>query len=64
MIAANHIDLRPTSMSSQELQAYFEGNRLVGSKIYDGLATVWTPVQHDADGFIRTLVVDEGEFYE
>ncbi|UVW33759.1 DUF3422 domain-containing protein [SAR92 clade bacterium H455] len=60
VIAANHIDLRPTSMASQELQDYFDGKRLVGSKIYDGLATVWTSVQHDDDGFIRTLVVDEG----
>ena len=60
VIAANHIDLRPTSLTPQELQDYFEGKRLVGSKIYDGLATVWTSVQDDADGFIRTLVVDEG----
>ena len=59
-IAANHIDLRPTSLNPQELQDYFDGKRLVGSKIYDGLATVWTSVLDDADGFIRTLVVDEG----
>ncbi|MDB4352139.1 DUF3422 domain-containing protein [Porticoccaceae bacterium] len=60
VIAANHIDLRPTSLNSQQLQDYFDGKRLVGSKIYDGLATVWTSVLDDADGFIRTLVVDEG----
>lgn len=60
VIAANHIDLRPTSLNPQELQDYFGGKRLVGSKIYDGLATVWTSVRDDADGFIRTLVVDEG----
>jgi uncharacterized membrane-anchored protein len=60
VIAANHIDLRPTSLNPRELQDYFGGKRLVGSKIYDGLATVWTSVRDDADGFIRTLVVDEG----
>ena len=60
VIAANHIDLRPTTLSSEQLPEYFEGKRLVGSKIYDGLATVWTSVQHHSDGFIRTLVVDEG----
>jgi len=60
VIAANHIDLRPTSLNPQQLQDYFDGKRLVGSKIYDGLATVWTSVLDDADGFIRTLVVDEG----
>ena len=63
LIAANHIDLRPASASpatEQDLSALFNDQRLVGSKVYDGLATVWTSVQSEDDGFIRTLVVDEG----
>lgn len=63
LIAANHIDLRPASASpatEQDLSALFNDQRLVGSKVYDGLATVWTSVQSEEDGFIRTLVVDEG----
>jgi len=63
LIAANHIDLRPASdapTTRQDLSQLFNDQRLVGSKIYDGLATIWTSVQSEDDGFIRTLVVDEG----
>ena len=63
VIAANHIDLRPASTaptSQEQISQLFNDQRLVGSKIYDGLATVWTSVQSEEDGFIRTLVVDEG----
>ena len=60
VIAANHIDLRQVALAPQALEDYFDGQRLVGSKIYDGLATIWTSVQTHSDGFIRTLVVDEG----
>ncbi|MDA7852735.1 DUF3422 domain-containing protein [Porticoccaceae bacterium] len=60
VIAANHIDLRPASLTPQELVDYFDGQRLVGGKMYDGLATIWTSVQTHSDGFIRTLIIDEG----
>jgi uncharacterized membrane-anchored protein len=63
VIAANHIDLRPAALapkSEQEFAKKFNAQRLVGGKIYDGLATIWTSVQSDGDGFIRTLIVDEG----
>ena len=63
LIAANHIDLRPksTNLSTvQKIEQVFDGQRLVGGKIYDGLATIWTPVKAQEDGFIRTLVIDDG----
>ncbi|MDG2500804.1 MAG: DUF3422 domain-containing protein [Porticoccaceae bacterium] len=63
LIAANHIDLRPSASApatAQSLAEQFNGQRLVGGTIYEGLATIWTSVQADSDGFIRTLVVDEG----
>ncbi|MBT5578227.1 MAG: DUF3422 domain-containing protein [Porticoccaceae bacterium] len=63
VIAANHIDLRAASQgpkTEQELSEQFHGQRLVGGKIYEGLATIWTSVQSEADGFIRTLIIDEG----
>jgi uncharacterized membrane-anchored protein len=63
LIAANHIDLRPAaaiSSSPQDVATLFNDQRLVGSVVYDGLATIWTSVQSEEDGFIRTLVVDEG----
>ena len=63
VIAANHIDLRPASTaptSQEQISQLFNDQRLVGSKIYDGLATVWTSVQSEEDGFIRTLVSRRG----
>lgn len=63
VIAANHIDLRPAALApktEQEFAQKFNDQRLVGSKIYDGLATIWTSVQSEDDGFIRTLIIDEG----
>lgn len=63
LIAANHIDLRPKTSdlsSVAKIEHLFDNQRLVGGEIYDGLATVWTPVQAEKDGFIRTLVIDDG----
>ncbi|MGB2044558.1 MAG: DUF3422 family protein [Porticoccaceae bacterium] len=63
LIAANHIDLRAKAnnlSTKQQVADLFNGQRLVGGKIYDGLATIWTSVQTEEDGFIRTLVVDDG----
>ena len=63
VIAANHIDLRAADSvktSRDELEKLFNVPRLVGSQVYDGLATLWTPLKTEDDGFIRTLVIDEG----
>ncbi|MCT2531295.1 DUF3422 domain-containing protein [SAR92 clade bacterium H921] len=63
LIAANHIDLRSVAMaptSPEELSEHFDGQRLVGGEIYEGCATIWTSVQAQDDGFIRTLVIDKG----
>ena len=63
LIAANHIDLRQgdsVAKTAGTIAEQFNGQRLVGGTIYDGHATIWTSVQADSDGFIRTLVVDEG----
>ena len=63
LIAANHIDLRSAAMSpptAELVSDQSDGQRMVGGKIYDGCATIWTSVQTQKDGFIRTLVIDEG----
>ena len=63
VISANHIDLRPMSsapIEMNELNDYFDGHRLIGSKIYDGNATIWTAMRSHSDGFSRTLIIDEG----
>jgi len=63
IIAANHIELRAgteQSITRADAEKLFAGQRLIGSKVYDGLATIWTPLQVGEDNFIRTLVVDEG----
>ena len=63
LIAANHIDLRSAAMApatAELVREQFHGQRMVGGKIYDGYATIWTSVQTQEDGFIRTLVIDEG----
>ena len=63
VISANHIDLRPISSAPtemHELNDYFDGHKLIGSKIYDGNATIWTAMRSHGDGFSRTLIIDEG----
>ena len=63
VISANHIDLRSKASAPKEideLNSYFDGHRLIGSKIYDGNATIWTSMRSHSDGFSRTLVIDEG----
>ena len=63
MISANHIDLRSAGEapdSPEELEKYFDGRKLIGSKIYDGNAKLWTSMRSHSDGFSRTLLVDQG----
>ena len=63
VISANHIDLRSAGEapdSPEELKKYFDGRKLIGSKIYDGNAKLWTSMRSHSDGFSRTLLVDQG----
>ena len=63
VISANHIDLRSAGEapdSPEELEKYFDGRKLIGSKIYDGNAKLWTSMRSHSDGFSRTLLVDQG----
>ena len=63
IISANHIELLPLAEAPsgrEALRGYFDGERLIGSKIYDGNATVWTSMRSHSDGFTKTLVIDEG----
>ena len=63
VISANHIDLRSAGDapdSPEELEEYFDGRKLIGSKIYDGNAKLWTSMRSHSDGFSRTLLVDQG----
>ena len=63
VISANHIDLRSAGEapdSPKELEEYFDGRKLIGSKIYDGNAKLWTSMRSHSDGFSRTLLVDQG----
>ena len=63
VISANHIDLRSAGEapeSPDELEEYFDGRKLIGSKIYDGNAKLWTSMRSHSDGFSRTLLVDQG----
>lgn len=63
VISANHIDLRSSGEapdSPEELEKYFDGRKLIGSKIYDGNAKLWTSMRSHSDGFSRTLLVDQG----
>ena len=63
VISANHIDLRSAGDapdSPDELDEYFDGRKLIGSKIYDGNAKLWTSMRSHSDGFSRTLLVDQG----
>lgn len=39
-----------------ELRAHFEGQRMIGSKVHDGRAEVWTAFRLHSDGFGRFLV--------
>ena len=63
VISANHIDLRSAGEapdSPEDLDEYFDGRKLIGSKIYDGNAKLWTSMRSHSDGFSRTLLVDQG----
>lgn len=61
VIAAVHIDAlegdgkRP---DREVLRQYFEGQRLIGSKLHDGAATIWSALRLHSDNFNRILLVN------
>jgi uncharacterized membrane-anchored protein len=63
IISANHIQLLPLDAAPsgrEALRQYFDGQRLIGGKIYDGNATIWTSMRSHSDGFTKTLVIADG----
>ena len=63
IISANHIELLPLDVAPsgrEALRQYFDGERLIGGKIYDGNATIWTSMRSHSDGFTKTLVIADG----
>lgn len=62
VLVATHIALddrsRP-SRSLSELASLFASNTVIGSKVSDGSARVWSDNQIHADGFSRILIHDE-----
>ncbi|MBX9634071.1 MAG: DUF3422 domain-containing protein [Magnetospirillum sp.] len=60
VIAALHVAVEPAGRQPEDLVAVFDGNPLVGSKVLGSAGVVWTDFRLHADGFGRTLVVDDG----
>ena len=59
MIGGDHIELRPAPAQQPEsavLHQHFEGHRLIGSRVLDNEATLWTALREHSDGFCRTLI--------
>jgi len=59
VVAAVHvaIDKRPPVMPSRdELRVHFDGQRMIGSLVYEGRAEIWTAFRLHDDGFGRFLV--------
>jgi len=55
-IVAAHVALRPSG--GEEAAAYFPGSQLVGARVGEGAATVYTDFRLHADGFSRFLILD------
>lgn len=59
LVAAVHIEFRnaaPEALSPQVLRPWFEGQRLIGSEIASGGATMWSAFRLHSDAFNRILV--------
>ncbi|MEH6548671.1 MAG: DUF3422 domain-containing protein [Pseudomonadales bacterium] len=55
----DHIELRPAqglTPTAQSLHPFFEGQKLIGSKVLEGSATLWTALRNHSDGYSRILV--------
>lgn len=59
IVAAVHLAVeqrRQPMLSRDELRVHFDGQRMIGSNVYDGRAEVWTAFRLHDDGFGRFLV--------
>ncbi|HEB28058.1 MAG TPA: DUF3422 family protein [Porticoccus sp.] len=64
MIGGEHIELRSNTgkqIDTQSLHPYFEGQSLMGSRVLDDKASLWTSLRSYSDGFCRILVYTESE---
>ena len=64
MIGGEHIELRDSpsnSVDTRSLHPYFEGQSLMGSRVLDGKAAMWTSLRNYEDGFCRVLIHTESE---
>lgn len=63
VIAALHIEvLAPDTIAldRETLRQYFEGQRLIGSQLRNGEATIWSALRLHRDNFNRILVLNNG----
>ena len=64
MIGGEHIELRScpdNHIDPRSLHPYFEGHSLMGSRVLDDKASLWTSLRSYSDGFCRILVNTESE---
>jgi uncharacterized membrane-anchored protein len=60
LIAALHVAVDSGTRTPDDLGGLFAGNQLIGGKVLGGAGEVWTDFRLHADGFGRTLVLDQG----
>ncbi|MBM96257.1 MAG: hypothetical protein CMI09_10500 [Oceanospirillaceae bacterium] len=60
LVVAVNLALISEEPTDKQLHAWFEGQRLNGSRVTDGAATVWTAFRLHSDGFGRILAVNKG----
>ncbi|WP_432473174.1 DUF3422 family protein [Amphritea sp. HPY] len=61
VISAVHIDVLENSddvPDRETLRQYFEGQRLIGSELRDGAATIWSALRLHSDSFNRILLIN------
>lgn len=61
VISAVHIEVLETSgevPDRETLRQYFEGQRLIGSELRDGAATIWSALRLHSDSFNRILLLN------
>jgi uncharacterized membrane-anchored protein len=64
MIGGEHIELRSNSgkeVDARSLHPYFDGQSLMGSRVLDDKASLWTSLRSHSDGFCRILVYTQSE---
>jgi len=61
IIAAVHLEalnVEPQAINRQQLRQYFEGQRLIGSQLHHGEATIWSALRLHSDNFNRILLLN------